>query len=256
LKAMFAQQCLPRLEQRVPKQIIRTFIMRVAGMPESDLDQLISPVYKKYENPMTTILAAAGDIQVHLRARCGTESDALALLSEVAGPIGELLGDKIYSRNGEPLEVTVGGLLRENRATVSVAESCTGGLLAEELGLPCVSFVDTIETADGVLRLERQTDSGWEMFEATTPVVVTVTNDEHNVPRIPKVRDVMMSYRQPLTQWTLADLGYEVEDDKYYEVVDLSIPQKESRCEFVTGDTLDERVESLAKRITEVTSAL
>jgi len=131
LKAMFAQQCLPRLEQRVPKQIIRTFIMRVAGMPESDLDQLISPVYKKYENPMTTILAAAGDIQVHLRARCGTESDALALLSEVAGPIGELLGDKIYSRNGEPLEVTVGGLLRENRATVSVAESCTGGLLAE-----------------------------------------------------------------------------------------------------------------------------
>ena len=47
--------------------------MRVAGMAESDLDQLIAPVYKKYENPVTTILAAAGDIQVHLRARCATE---------------------------------------------------------------------------------------------------------------------------------------------------------------------------------------
>jgi electron transfer flavoprotein beta subunit len=132
----------------------------------------------------------------------------------------------------------------------------TAGLLAEELGMPCVSFVDRIEAMNGGLRMKRQTDAGWEVLEAQTPLVVSITNDEHNVPRIPKVRDVMMSYRQPLTQWTLADLGYEIEQDKYYQVVDLSIPQKESRCEFVTGDTLDERVESLARRITEVTSAL
>jgi len=132
----------------------------------------------------------------------------------------------------------------------------TAGLLAEELGMPCISFVDRIEAMDGGLRMKRQTDSGWEVLETQTPVVVSITNDEHNVPRIPKVRDVMMSYRQPLTQWTLAELGHEIEDDRYYEVIDLSIPQKESRCEFVTGDTLDERVESLARRITEVTSAL
>jgi electron transfer flavoprotein beta subunit len=132
----------------------------------------------------------------------------------------------------------------------------TAGLLAEELGMPCVSFVDRIEPMNGGLRMKRQTDSGWEVLEAQTPLVVSITNDEHNVPRIPKVRDVLMSYRQPMTQWTLADLRYEIADDTYYEVVDLSIPQKESRCEFVTGDTLDERVESLARRITEVTSAL
>ena len=132
----------------------------------------------------------------------------------------------------------------------------TAGLLAEELSMPCVSFVDRIEATSGGLRIKRQTDSGWELLEAQTPLVVSITNDEHNVPRIPKVRDVMMSYRQPLTQWTLSDLGYEIEADKYYEVVDLTIPQKESRCELVTGDTLDERVESLARRITEVTSAL
>ncbi len=133
LKAMFTRQCLPRLERRVPKQAIRTLVMRVAGMPESDLDQLISPVYKKYENPVTTILAAAGDIQVHLRARCDVEEDALALLAEVAGPIELLLGDRLYSRNGEPLEVVVGEMLRQAHATLSVAESCTGGLLAERI---------------------------------------------------------------------------------------------------------------------------
>jgi electron transfer flavoprotein beta subunit len=132
----------------------------------------------------------------------------------------------------------------------------TAGLLAEELSMACVSFVDRIEAMSGGLRMKRQTDSGWEVLEAQTPLVVSITNDEHNVPRIPKVRDVMMSYHQPITQWTLADLGYEIEADKYYQLVDLSIPEKESRCEFVTGDTLDERVESLARRITEVTSAL
>src|SRR6267142_4079154 len=60
----------------------------------------------------------------------------------------------------------------------------TGGLLAEELGLPCVSFVDRIESNDGKLRLKRQTDTGWEVLETEVSVVVSVTNDEHNVPRI------------------------------------------------------------------------
>jgi electron transfer flavoprotein beta subunit len=128
----------------------------------------------------------------------------------------------------------------------------TGGLLAEELGLPCVSFVDTIESAGGGLRLKRQTDTGWEVIEATPPLVVTVTNDEHNVPRIPKVRDVMMSYRQPLTKFTPGDLGLPADardPNGYYEVAELFIPQKETRCDFVSGDTLDEKVDAFARRI-------
>jgi nicotinamide-nucleotide amidase len=131
LQSMFERQCLPRLSRIVPRKAIRTAFLRVAGMPESDLDQLISPVYKKYVNPVTTILAAAGDLQIHLRARCSTEAEAQALLLEVQTPIEALLGDRMYSANGDPLEVVVGGLLRARRATVSVAESCTGGMLGE-----------------------------------------------------------------------------------------------------------------------------
>ncbi len=136
----------------------------------------------------------------------------------------------------------------------------TGGLLAEELEISCVSFVDRIDLVKGRLLLKRQTDTGWEMLEAEPPIVITITNDENNVPRIPKVRDVMMSYRQPLTKWTLDDLDIPTDDSRignnYYEVVHLQIPEKEAQCEFVSGDTLDEKVEAFAKRIIEVTSGL
>jgi len=133
MKAMFTRHCLPRLARIVPRQVIRTLVLRVTGMPESDLDQLIAPVYKKYDNPTTTILAAAGDLQIHLRARCASEGEAAALLVEVGGPIELLLGDRIYSRNGQSLEEVVGDMLRERHNTLSVAESCTGGLLGERI---------------------------------------------------------------------------------------------------------------------------
>jgi nicotinamide-nucleotide amidase len=123
LKAMFERQCLSRLSRIVPKQFIETLTFRVAGMGEADLDQIISPVYMKYSNPATTVLAHNGDIQVHLRARCNTQTEAVELLAEVGGKIEALLGDRIYSRNGDPLEVILGEILRRQHATLSVAES-------------------------------------------------------------------------------------------------------------------------------------
>lgn len=129
LKHVFSTQAEPRLAKLVPPKVIRALFYRVAGMGESDLDALISPVYNKYENPVTTILAGAGDIEVHLRARCDTAAEAEALLAEVGPPIEALLGDRIYSTNGQTLEETCGRLLRERGLRVCVAESATAGML-------------------------------------------------------------------------------------------------------------------------------
>lgn len=133
LQPMFEEHCLPRLERLLPKQVIRTRVLRVANMPESEVDQKIAPVYTRYTNPATTILAAAGDIQIHLRARSGSAEEATNLVEALAAEIEPILGDWIYSRNGDPLEVVVGGRLRERGETLSVAESCTGGMLAERI---------------------------------------------------------------------------------------------------------------------------
>ena len=132
LKPMFAREVLPRLKQMAPPLAIVTRVYRVAGMAESDLDQRIAPIYKRYANPVTTVLAAPGDIQVILRARAAQPHEAEALLAELGGQIEEALADRIYSR-GDAMEAVIGRLLRERGARVAVAESCTGGLLAERI---------------------------------------------------------------------------------------------------------------------------
>jgi nicotinamide-nucleotide amidase len=129
LKAMFEKQCLPRLEKFLPPQVIRTRFFRTVGMTESELDQMISPVYTRYTNLATTILAVSGEIHIHLRARCSAAKEADAILEKACGEIEPLLGDRIYSRNGDSLEQVVGDLLRARHASLSVAESVTGGLL-------------------------------------------------------------------------------------------------------------------------------
>ena len=132
----------------------------------------------------------------------------------------------------------------------------TGGLLAEQLGLPCVSFVDSIEASGDGVTLRRQTELGWEKVEAKTPLVVTITNNDENVPRIPKTRDIMMSARKPVTNWKLSDI--DVTDDEIskastaIEIVDLAIPEKTTECEFIEGDSIDEKVDAFAKRLASI----
>jgi len=137
LGPMFREECIPRLRAKFPARVIRTRLLRATGIGEGDLDATISPVYTRYRNPATTILASSGDIQIHLRAHADTEAEAEALLGEVADQIRPLLGEKVYSRNGDSLEVIIAKALRERHRTLSVAESCTGGLLGGRItGVP------------------------------------------------------------------------------------------------------------------------
>jgi nicotinamide-nucleotide amidase len=133
LEAMFDAACVPRLAQASTEQRIKTRVYKVVGLPESEVDKRAAAIYGAYQNPTTTILAKPGAIEIHLRARAATDQEAEARLAELGDQLELALGEYIFSTHGESLEEVVGMYLVMRQKTVAVAESCSGGLLAERL---------------------------------------------------------------------------------------------------------------------------
>jgi nicotinamide-nucleotide amidase len=133
MKAVFETECIPRLRARVPVQHIATRTLKIAMLPESQVDALVAPIYRTYADVETTILAGAGEIQLHLRCRKDSQAKAEARVEELAEQIEDELDDAIFSRKGETIEQIVSYLLQMRGMTLAVAESCTGGLLAERI---------------------------------------------------------------------------------------------------------------------------
>jgi nicotinamide-nucleotide amidase len=133
LKALFEAECRERLRTKLPPAFLATRVLKVAMLGESHVDARVSPIYKRYTDVQTTILAGAGEIQLHFKSRAATVEAAQARVDEAADAVEEELDDAVYSRNEESLEQIVGYWLQMRNATLAVAESCTGGLLAERV---------------------------------------------------------------------------------------------------------------------------
>jgi len=133
LKAMFTAQVGPRLGRLATGVRLVARELRVAGMGESDVDQRIAPIYTRHEDVQTTILAAPGEIQIHLRAWSKDTAAAERQLQGIQESIVLALGEAVFTTAGESMEEVVGRELTMHHATIATAESCTGGLLAERL---------------------------------------------------------------------------------------------------------------------------
>jgi nicotinamide-nucleotide amidase len=133
LKPMFEKSCMPRLHDLAGSMAIARCVFRTTGLPESALDARIAPIFTKYKNPETTVLAKPGQVEVRLTARGKNRDDAQRLLKELADQIDEELDDFVFARNEQDLEEVVGMFLVLKNATIATAESCTGGLVAERL---------------------------------------------------------------------------------------------------------------------------
>jgi nicotinamide-nucleotide amidase len=133
LKPMFTNFILPKLKAAAGEIYVKRRILRVAGMGESAVDEAIAPIYKTYENVQTSILFNKTEIELQLIARSDDETKAEKILNELAEKIREKLGAAVFAMNGELMEEIVGRLLTDAGKTVSVAESCTGGLIGERL---------------------------------------------------------------------------------------------------------------------------
>ena len=134
MKPMFDAEVLPRLRQRVgPASVVRRRVLKIASMPEGEVDQLAAPVYTRFDNPRTTILGSPGQVELHLVASAGSEAEAEERIASLAAALREALPHRVYSDDGRDLPQVVVSLLRERGSTIALAESCTGGLLAARL---------------------------------------------------------------------------------------------------------------------------
>lgn len=133
LRPLFEDTVLPRLQDRGRKTVFRTERILVAGLPESSVEEKIGPVYSGVKNPQTSLLASGGQVEIRLTSRGEGLDEASRLLEEIKVPIRAALGHHIFSEDGERLEEVVGRLLTQTNKTISIAESCTGGLITHRI---------------------------------------------------------------------------------------------------------------------------
>ena len=133
LKPMFETFVLPTLKAKAGEIYVKRRILRVSGLGESAVDELIAPIYSMFKNVQTSILFNKSEIEVHLSAHSDNEQEVKEVLSDLAGKIADKLGTAVFAVNGETMEEVVGQMLEDSGKTLAVAESCTGGLIGMRL---------------------------------------------------------------------------------------------------------------------------
>ena len=133
MKPMFEEQVLPLLRARTGGALLKTRVLKIASMSESDVDHTVAPLYQTFTNPRTTILSAPGQVELHLTASGASLAAVEERIESLASGIRGLLAGRVFSEDGQELPAVVGALLRDRRLSLAAAESCTGGLLAARL---------------------------------------------------------------------------------------------------------------------------
>ncbi len=133
LQYMWDTDCMARLRDKAPPAAMAARVLKVAMMGESAVDLRAAPIYQKYPNVETTVLAGQGQVEFHLRATANTEDEAQGLVDRLAGELEDELDDAVFSSQGESMEEIVNYYLQMRNVKLAVAESCTGGLIAERM---------------------------------------------------------------------------------------------------------------------------
>jgi nicotinamide-nucleotide amidase len=133
MKAIFAESVVPRLSPDGAPAGLHRRVVKVVGLGESAVEELVRPVYETHRGYDVTILASApGEVQLHFAAR-GTREEAAKVLDAIEADFRSAVGPALFGRDDETLEGVVGGLLRDAGLTVALAESCTGGLVSTRI---------------------------------------------------------------------------------------------------------------------------
>ncbi len=137
LKPMVDGLVEARLRSRSPGHTVLRRVVRIVGRIESQVDEVLRPLYRQWQEQQppiaATILAALGQIEVHVSTRAASVAEAEAALDRAVVGVVDVLGDDVFSTDARTLEAVVGDRLAAGGLTIAVAESCTGGLVTSRL---------------------------------------------------------------------------------------------------------------------------
>ena len=123
--------------------------------------------------------------------------------------------------------------------------------LAEMLGIPCITTARNVVVKESRVVVERIIPQGYEVVDCPLPALVTVSNELGQL-RYPTLRGIMAASRKQPVIWNVTDLGIEVSQlSSRVELVDLFMPVSDRQCEFIQGDSDEEKGRNLALKLRE-----
>jgi len=132
MKNLIEENLIPYLKEKFPPYMIKkSKTLKITGLGESSVNELIRDYINKQTNFTFGIYANPEDIQVQVIAQAPSEKEAEKLLQYSVNQLTKVLGNYIYGNDEETIEKVVGKLIKTKKLTVAVAESCTGGMLGE-----------------------------------------------------------------------------------------------------------------------------
>lgn len=133
---MVDHQVLPRLRQRLStdsRKVLYSRFLCTTGLGESQVADLLADLLRDQDDPTLALYASPGEVRLRLATKAESEGEAEQVFLPVEQEVRRRLGPAVYGVDDETMEVALGQALLAAGATVAVAESCTGGLLASRI---------------------------------------------------------------------------------------------------------------------------
>jgi nicotinamide-nucleotide amidase len=132
MKNLIEKNLIPYLKEKFPPPIIKkSKTLKITGLGESSVNELIRDYINKQTNFSFGIYANPEDIQVRVTTQASTEKEVEKLLQSSVNQLTKILGNYVYGTDKQSLEEVTGNLLKTKKLKLAIAESCTGGMLGE-----------------------------------------------------------------------------------------------------------------------------
>jgi len=220
---------------------------KISDFDKNALEEAIR-IKEKFGGEVIALTASAEDASSALREALAMGADRAFLIKDSS------LQDSDSSVTSHVLAKAIRkvgsfDLIICGEASIDSYSAQVGPRLAENLGIPVVTYVRKLSLEDNVLVAERSLEDQSEVVKVKTPALVTVTK-EINVPRVSTLMDVIKASKKELVTWSLSDLGVSSEEvGAAVEILGVSAPKIERKKVKIEGETPEEIAEKLVKAL-------